>query len=516
MPITPQPPGSISPPNTLTPETEGTVSIPNTLTPEAAGAVAIPNTLTPEAEGSISVPNTLIPEAVSAISVPNTLNAEAVGSPAVPNTLTASDAATLPRTLCPTVSMNFADGLYSQNGGAVTEASLLTYARGSSATFIDRQLGATGRWEYFLNTEATGNVKRTSYDAATGESLGVLIEQASTNLALRSEEFDNAAWAKSVSSVTANAATAPDLTATADKFEAGSTATIGPELSQVVTTIAASTYTFSVFVKRAEASFIQITWSGGQVANNPRVNFDLSLGVVGSQDIDVEHASIEPVGADWFRISATVTAVGVALTNFLHMAQSATDARASTNPWTAGEGLYVWGAQVEQAAVVTSYIPTAGATVSRLADQLSIPVVGNVPAGDVTYHGDVSLKGFSGINRFIYTAADTGAGGLYTFINTTDDLQALNGGTVREVAAVGTYGDLFSFTTVFDNSANTLTGFLDGAQTITGDAGAPSFADVAGVVGIGSSNVFSGQINGHIKSLTIYDEALTATEVSLL
>ena len=531
MPITPQPSGSVSPPNTLAPEAEGAVSVPNTLAAEAAGtpsapntltaetvgAVAIPNTLTAETEGAPAIPNTLTPEAAGAVAIPNTLNAEAAGTPAVPNTLTSSDAATLPRTLCPTVSMNFAAGLYAQNGAAVTESSLLTYARGSSATFIDRQLGATGRWEYFLNTEATGNVKRTEYDAATGENLGVLIEQASTNLLLRSEEFDNAAWTKSNAAVTADAVIAPDLTVTADKFEAGSTAVIGPELSQALTVTATQKYTFSAFVKRSEASYIQMTWSGGQVANNPRVNFDLTLGVLGSQDVDVEHASITPVGNDWFRISATVTAVGVALTNFLHMAQSATDARASTNSWTAGQGLYVWGAQAEQSEVPTSYIATIGATVSRLADQLSIPVLGNVPSGDVSYIGDVRLTGDSlGAARFLYVAADTGAGGLYTFVNSSGDLQTLNGGTFREIAATGTYPNSFKFATIFDSSVNTLTGFLNGVQTITGDAGAPSFADVAGVVGVGSSNLFTGHINGHIKHLTIYDAALTANEVSQL
>jgi len=528
MPITPQPPGSVSPPNTLAPEAEGAVSVPNTLAAEAAGtpsapntltaetvgAVAIPNTLTAETEGAPAIPNTLTPEAAGAVAIPNTLNAEAAGTPAVPNTLTSSDAATLPRTLCPTVSMNFAAGLYAQNGAAVTESSLLTYARGSSATFIDRQLGATGRWEYFLNTEATGNVKRTEYDAATGENLGVLIEQASTNLALRSEEFDNAAWAKSNAAVTADAVIAPDLTVTADKFEAGSTAVIGPELSQVVTVTAAQKYTFSAFVKRGEAAYIQMTWSGGQVANNPRVNFDLVNGALGSQDADVERASITPVGNDWFRISATVTAVGVALTNFLHMAQSATDARASTNSWTIGQGLYVWGAQMENEVVETSYIATTAATASRLADQLSIASDGVMPEGDATFHVDMVFVP-RGDTCFIYSV-DSASSNIISLVQNSGAIAAKRGTTTQIVAALGSYSQKMTMTTVYNRSANTLTGYIDGLQTVVGDAGTIDTVTPGGDIVIGASSAFTAGLNGNIKSLSIYSANMTANEVSLL
>jgi len=411
--------------------------------------------------------------------------------------------------------MNFAAGLYAQNGAPVTESSLLTYARGSSATFIDRQLGATGRWEYFLNTEATGNVKRTEYDAATGENLGVLIEQASTNLLLRSEEFDNAAWAKSNAAVTADAVIAPDLTVTADKFEAGSTATIAPVLQQLITTTATNDYCFSVFVKRAEASFIQMTFANGHVTGNPAANFDLSTGTIGTIDPEISNAQILPVGAGWFRISGVVEAATTAIRADFVLIKSPTDTRNQANAWTSSDGLYVWGAQAEQIEVLTSYIKTEGATVSRLADQLSIPNSGNMPAGAATIHAAIKASASTGATRFIYVPAST-ASNIFGLIQNSGALAIQHGTSAKTVALSGAYSDDFSMTSVFDISANTLSGYLDGVQTITGDAGTAGIVNTGGILAIGASTAFTANLNGHIKRLTIYDAALTATEVSQL
>lgn len=529
MAITPKPPGSVDAPNTLNPEAAGSVAVPNTLNPEAAGTVAVPNDLTAQAAATPSVPNDLTaqaaaspgvpndltPEAAGSVAVPNDLTAQAATTPGAPNDLTPSDAQSLPRTLCPTVKMNFAESLFSQNGLPVTESSLLTYARGSSATFIDRQLGPTGRWEYFLNTEATGNVKRIGYDAATGENLGVLIEQASTNLCLRSEEFDNASWTKVDSAVTADNSTAPDLTVSADKLEAGSTASITPSIQQIVTTTAALDYSFSLFAKRSDASFLQITFANGLVLGNPAANFDLGAGLLGTVDPEITNAKIEDVGGGWYRISGTVTAATTAIRLDAVLIQSATDTRNQANSWTAGQGLFVWGAQIEQVAMHTSYIPTTTAAVSRLADQLSIPNASNMPLGDVTIYASIKAMASEGMTRFIYVPASTGSN-IFGSIQNSGALAVQHGTSGKTVAISGAYGESFSLTGVFDLTANTLSGYLDGSQTVTGDAGTAGAVNSGGIFAIGSGTAFTAQLNGHIKELLIYDVAMTANEVAQL
>jgi glyceraldehyde 3-phosphate dehydrogenase len=53
-------------------------------------------------------------------------------------------------------------------------------------------------------------VARFDNNPTTGESLGLLIEEARTNLVTYSEQFDNASWTKSGVSITANTIVSPD------------------------------------------------------------------------------------------------------------------------------------------------------------------------------------------------------------------------------------------------------------------------------------------------------------------
>lgn len=63
---------------------------------------------------------------------------------------------------------------------------------------------------------AAGSLRREWSQAAA--LYGWRLEATKTNLVGYSEQFDNAAWTKARSSITANLATAPDGTATADKL----------------------------------------------------------------------------------------------------------------------------------------------------------------------------------------------------------------------------------------------------------------------------------------------------------
>ena len=118
----------------------------------------------------------------------------------------------------------------------------ITFTRASTATFV----GSNG----LIQTAASG-APRFDHNPATGESLGLLVEGARTNLLLRSEEFDNAYWGKTRSSVTANATTSPAGTLTADKLIEDTTASNSHQL--VVSPVTASgIYTCSVYAKAAE------------------------------------------------------------------------------------------------------------------------------------------------------------------------------------------------------------------------------------------------------------------------
>jgi hypothetical protein len=104
----------------------------------------------------------------------------------------------------PSLDLNFA-----ANKSLIDDISgnnLITFSRASTGTFV----GSDG----LIQTAASG-VPRFDHTGATGESLGLLVEEARTNIATYSTDFSQAVWAKSNSTITANAATAPDGTLTA-------------------------------------------------------------------------------------------------------------------------------------------------------------------------------------------------------------------------------------------------------------------------------------------------------------
>ena len=238
--------------------------------------------------------------------------------------------------------------------------SLVTFTRASSGTFV----GSDG----VLRTAAT-NEPRFDHNPTTGESLGLLVEEARTNLLLRSEEFDNAGWTKTRSSVTANAIAAPNEALTADKLVEDTTASNTHLTQQIGLTIVNSTaYVFSVYIKAGERSRVLIQTSNTGFSNNAYVIFDLTLGTVVSS-VSATSSSIVPVGNGWYRCSMGNTSTGTTGNVSIVLADG------TGNPSYTGDGtsgLYLWGAQLEAGAFPTSYIPTTTAAATRSADVASI------------------------------------------------------------------------------------------------------------------------------------------------
>jgi hypothetical protein len=187
---------------------------------------------------------------------------------------------------------------------------------------------------------------RTTNATVTGSN--GLIQNAPMNLLTFSEQFDNAAWAKTNATVTANQVTAPDGTTTADKLVEDATTAVH-RISQAPTT-SVSAYSFSVYVKGAERSFVQLRDVGAAVG----VWFNLTTGVVGTQNSGIT-GFIESVGNDWYRCTAIRTTVA---TN-VSWAIAPADADAS-NIYTGNgtSGLFIWGAQLNLGSTATTYNPT--------------------------------------------------------------------------------------------------------------------------------------------------------------
>jgi hypothetical protein len=220
-----------------------------------------------------------------------------------------------------------------------------------------------------LETAASG-VARFDHNPTTFESLGLLVEEQRTNLITYSEQFDNAAWAKTNLTVAANQIIAPDGTLTSDKLVATTTNALHIVESSAASLTSGVAYTASVYAKKGETSFLQISFSSAAIPR--RANFDLNAGAVGTTDAGIT-AQIINVGNGWYRCIATGTsdATGSYKAVFA-LIPSSTSARFASYAGNDFDGLYIWGAQLEAGAYPTSYIPTTTAQVTRAADSASM------------------------------------------------------------------------------------------------------------------------------------------------
>lgn len=210
---------------------------------------------------------------------------------------------------------------------------------------------------------------RPHYNPYTGKNTGALLEPASTNLATYSEQFDNAAWSKNNSTVTANQAYSPDGLLTADRLVDNTTN--ASHNVYFMRTASNETVTFSCFIKAGEYTKVQLQLSNFVTASS-NATYDLAAGTViavsaDNADYTNAKAFILPYPNGWYRCILTSTK-GVVNTNNHAVITLVNSLNQGSFAGTGISGFYIWGAQVEMGASATSYIPTIASTVTRAAD----------------------------------------------------------------------------------------------------------------------------------------------------
>lgn len=218
-----------------------------------------------------------------------------------------------------------------------------------------------------LQSAASG-VARFDNNPTTGESLGLLIEESRTNLVLRSDDYANASWTKTNSSIDSNTIVAPDGTLTGDKL-VEDTATGNHQVQQSGITISASTtYTVTTYAKAAGRDWLFIIDN-----NNPssvQAYFNVSTGALGTVGGSAT-ATITSVGNSWYRCSVTF-ATGPSQSSINLIIRTASANGTTSYTGNGFSGLFLWGVQVEAGAFATSYIPTVASQVTRAADAASM------------------------------------------------------------------------------------------------------------------------------------------------
>ena len=368
-----------------------------------------------------------------------------------------------------------------------------TFTRSTTGTFVDKD---------------DGLVKTAAIDAARFEQNGVLIEGASTNLLLRSEEFDNAAWSKNDTSVSANATTAPDGTNTADKIIESAT-TAFHSIAQSVTLSGSTQHTFSFFAKAAENTTIaiQLSPNSGWVGTaSPNAQLNLATNAVLSQSGGVDNISITPAAFGFSKITLTATTEAV---------PGATSVNIFNDSLTSflGDGVsgyFLWGAQIEQLPFASSYIKTVASTVTKTDEDTDIDAA-NMPAptADYTVSMEVDAIGFdSGLSQVLFNIAGETSRRV-AWNTTTGAIEATHGAVTSVSTSTFVAGDRVKISFVVDATNQTL--YINGIQedqdakgTVTGTATAINIGHQGGV-----NQAFS-----HIKPLRIHDVALIALQVA--
>jgi hypothetical protein len=238
----------------------------------------------------------------------------------------------------------------------------VTYTRASTATYVDN--GGV------IRTAASG-VARFDHNPATGESLGLLVEEARTNAFTYSEEFDNAAWTKTNSSITANSATAPNGLQTADTLtsSAAGTSTVFRSFTNQFPPL-----TFSVYLKANTSTVACIRTLTNADGRNVAYNVNLLAGTISAATGNTgnltgwtQYVGIENAGNGWYRVFVAFSSSSFGFTCDYEISPSLNRTAA-----VSGESIFIWGAQLEGGSFPTSYIPTTSATVTRAADVASM------------------------------------------------------------------------------------------------------------------------------------------------
>ena len=180
------------------------------------------------------------------------------------------------------------------------------------------------------------------------------------NLLLKSNLFTDAAWSKNLSTVV-------QTPAIVDPFGGGAASlfTFNAPGSRVVQQSCAinpnTTYTKSVYAKFNSQRFLQLLFNTPSYPTAAYANFDIQNGVLGTVSPGVS-AAITPVGAGWYRLSATYTSTASAASDVIWIwaVTSLTSSFAENTTASGSTSAYIYGAQVNYG-LLQPYQPTTTA-----------------------------------------------------------------------------------------------------------------------------------------------------------
>jgi hypothetical protein len=316
----------------------------------------------------------------------------------------------------------------------------LTFSRaGALPSFNATRVNSDG-----LIEEVLSNVPRLDY--SDGGCPSLLIEPQSTNLLTYSEDFSNASWVKTATTITANTTTSPDGTLNGDTLLANGAASTHLLQSNSVSYVSGVSSSFSVFAKKGTNNFMQLiapSSVGGMFAN-----FDLNNGVVGTLGTVIgtsPTSSIQDFGNGWYRciINFTPTATSSSI-NTIAIVSSSSAVRAEPN--TLSTSIIVWGAQLEALPYASSYIPTVASTVTRVADVVSKTGISSlIGQTEGTLFTDFKVNSLANFGTLISVNSNSLSNFIYVTVSSSGQLrvQVFNGAIQADIYSTVVVGNRY-------------------------------------------------------------------------
>ena len=375
------------------------------------------------------------------------------------------------------------------------------FSRASSATVVNK--------DGLIETVGSGQPRIDYKDDSEG---ALLLEPSRTNLVTYSEAFDNVYWTKSGSNVTSGFTSPSGDLSAFNLIEDTSNAV--HFLQRNFTGSSGSSYTYKIFVKMNGRKKIMLRESG---STGYYVAFDLLNNTI----IDQSNAigTINNIGNDW--VELTHTSVSGAAFNIAYfiLPDNYVSGQPQAYQGDGTSGVYIYGAQLEQGSYPTSYIPTQGSAVTRLADVCNNGANEQViNSTEGVLYAEIAALANDGTNRRITISDGLGSNDVgFRFNNLTNTIQVVS---YVNSSVIVNQSYVLPDVTVMKKYAlkwglNNYALWVNGVEVIT-DTSAISFP----LSTLNKLNFASGTNSkifyGKAKALAVYKEALTDAELAAL
>jgi hypothetical protein len=366
-----------------------------------------------------------------------------------------------------------------------------------------------------LKSPATAGAARFEHDPETNVSRGILLESQSTNELHYSESFNDSYWQKNRTTVQNNAGVSPAGDLTADLVTADTT---GADESHNVlngyTFTSGETYTFSVFAK-AHGTISKVRLRAGNTGTWP-ADSTFTLSGSGSALVTSGSGQIQSCGNGWFRCSVTGTAGASATTG--RMISLVGPSGSMTFDGDSYSGLLIWGAQFEEG-TLSSYVSTLLSAKTRAADSLSVAtadigytggpftIVSETEGGKGYYPMAWALSDESDSNRvYVYRNSSSASDSTNWYLESRSDGASVASAFISSSASAGKLAVSYD--------TNDVSSCASGG-TVTTDTAA-SLPASASELQIGAHWNGNNPLNGHVKRIALYGEALSDSNLQAI